>query len=96
MLAWVKKLIHLRRTTVSLNDGDLGHVKVDCRTEERLLIMQRGTVRVLANFGNGPVKVDLREGERLRLCSRDGIALSGAQVAMPKMSFAVLDVKDGL
>jgi len=95
ILAWVKKLIQLRRTTVSLNDGDLRNVKVECHDQDRSLVMQRGTVRVVANLGDNPVKVDLLDGERLKLCSRDGVALSAGQIAMPKMSFAMLERPNG-
>jgi maltooligosyltrehalose trehalohydrolase len=91
MLQWVKKLIDLRRTTMALNDGDLRTLKVACREESRLLVMERGPVRVLANLGDDGVKVDLREGESLRLKSCDGIVLSAQQAALPKMSFAVLE-----
>jgi maltooligosyltrehalose trehalohydrolase len=94
MLDWCKQLIHLRRTTLALNDGDLGHLKVDCREEERLLIMQRGPVRILSNLGEAPVSVDLREGESLCLSSSSGVTAHAAQVALPKMSFALLMSKE--
>jgi maltooligosyltrehalose trehalohydrolase len=91
MLQWTKELIHLRRTTVALNDGDLGHLKVACREEERFLVMERGPVRILANLGDNPVKSNLRGGERIRLSSCEGIALSAGQIALPKMSLAILE-----
>ena len=91
MFQWVKELIHLRRTTMALNDGDLGNVKVDCREEDRLLVMERGPVRILANLGEDGVKVDLREGESLRLKSSDGVVLSAGQAALPKMSLAIVE-----
>ena len=91
MFRWTKELIHLRRTTVALNDGDLGHLKVACREEDRFLVMERGPVRILANLGERPVKIDLREGERLRLKSTDGVVLSAGEAALPKMSFAILE-----
>ena len=90
MLAWTKQLIRLRHTTVALNDGDLGHVKVECREKERLLIVQRGPVRALSNLGDAPVKVDLREGESLCLASRKDITVHAAQIVLPKMSFVIL------
>jgi maltooligosyltrehalose trehalohydrolase len=91
MFQWVKDLIHLRRTTVALNDGDLGHLKITCREEDKFLVMERGPVRILANLGDEDVKIDLLERESLRMKSRDGVALSAGQVAMPKMSFAILE-----
>jgi maltooligosyltrehalose trehalohydrolase len=91
MFQWVKKLIHLRRTMVALNDGDLGHLRVACREEEKLLVMERGPVRILANLGDDSVKVDLHDGESLRLSSREGIVLAAGEIALPKMSFAILE-----
>jgi maltooligosyltrehalose trehalohydrolase len=91
MFQWTKELIHLRQTTVALNDGDLGHLKVACREEERLLVMERGPVRILANLGEQPTKIELRDGERIRLSSCDGIVLSAGQASLPKMSLAILE-----
>jgi maltooligosyltrehalose trehalohydrolase len=96
MLAWVKELIRLRHSTVSLNDGDLGHLKIECHKENKSFVMERGKLRILANLGENPVTIDLLDGETLRLSSRDGVVLSEGQVAMPKMSFAVLDVPDSV
>jgi maltooligosyltrehalose trehalohydrolase len=94
MLDWVKELINLRRTTVALNDGDLGHLNVECRDEDRSLVMERGPVRTLANLGSDPVKLNLRDGEKLRLSSCDGIVISAGQIALPAMSLAVLVRRD--
>jgi hypothetical protein len=74
-----------------LNDGDLGHLKVACREEERFLVMERGPVRILANLGDEAVKCDLRNGERIRLSSCEGVTLTAGQIALPKMSLAVLE-----
>ncbi len=90
MLAWVKELIKLRRTTMALNDGDLGHLKVECREEDRALVMERGRVRTLANLGEGPVKINLRDGERVKLSSRGGIVVTAGQIALPGMSLVVV------
>src|SRR6266702_1329488 len=44
MLDWVRRLIHLRRSSPSLNDGDSGHVKVEFDQGKRWLTMERGLV----------------------------------------------------
>lgn len=90
MLAWVKELIHLRRTTADLNDGDLGHLHVEGREEDKLLTMRRGSIRVLANLGQTLWTTDLRERESLRLASRDEVRPAEGKIGMPAMSFAVL------
>jgi maltooligosyltrehalose trehalohydrolase len=89
MLAWVKELIHLRRTTVDLNDGDLGHLEVECRDEDRSLVMRRGSVRVLVNLGKAPTKIKLLKDESIRLRSCSEIAAIGEEIALPPMSLAV-------
>jgi maltooligosyltrehalose trehalohydrolase len=91
MFQWVKKLIHLRRTTMALNDGDLGHLNVAYREEDKVLVMERGPMRILANLGDDGVKIDLHDDESLRLKSCDGIVLAAGEVALPKMSFAILE-----
>ncbi|HEX4155372.1 MAG TPA: malto-oligosyltrehalose trehalohydrolase [Acidobacteriaceae bacterium] len=90
MLAWVKQLIALRRNTVDLNDGDLGHVEVECREDDKSLMMRRGSVRVLANLGDPPVMMKVLKGESIRLSSREGIAISGNEIALPGLSLVVM------
>jgi maltooligosyltrehalose trehalohydrolase len=87
----VKDLLHLRRTTIALNDGDLGHLKIACHEEDKFLVMERGPIRIMANMGDNSVKWDLRNGEKIRLRSCEGIVLRAGEIAMPKMSLAVLE-----
>jgi maltooligosyltrehalose trehalohydrolase len=89
MLEWVKELIHLRRTTVALNDGDLGHLKIEFDAEKRWLSMRRGSVRVLVNLGRQAEGFKLKPEERVRLCSKQMPEVDGA-VLLPAMSLAVL------
>ena len=89
MLAWTKDLIHLRRSTLALNDGDLGHLKVEFDREQRWLAMQRGPVRVLVNLGGHSVDFAAKPGEQLRLCSRE-LALRDGVLQLPAISLAVL------
>jgi maltooligosyltrehalose trehalohydrolase len=90
MLAWVKELIHLRRTTVALNDADFGHLDVQFDEELRTLTMQRGSVRTLLNIGKAPVTLPVLEGEEVRLGTRADIAVAGGFVALPPMTLVVL------
>ena len=89
MLEWTRQLIHLRRSTLALNDGDLGHMKVEFDRERRWLTMQRGPVRVLMNLGEQSVRLDAAEPEQLRLCSR-ALQIEGGAVELPPMTLAVL------
>ena len=51
MLDWITRLIHLRRSSPSLNDGDTGHTKVSFSEEGRWLAVRRGKVHVFCNLG---------------------------------------------
>lgn len=94
MLDWYKRLIHLRRGSPSLNDGDLGQVKVRFDEEHRWLVMQRGRVMVVCNLGDRPVVVDNSEGFRLVLCSRNGVVLQTGAATVPEETLAILSGED--
>jgi len=90
MLEWTKQLIHLRRTTVALNDGDLGRVEVEIDAEKRWLVMERGSTRVMMNLGELPASFALREKECLKLASKAEVAVEGERVTLPAMSLAIV------
>jgi len=90
MLEWYRKLIHLRRRSAALNDGDLGHVKVQFDEEQRWLSMGRGLVKVMFNLGNRPVEFNVEEGARLALASREDVAVAKNKVVLPPDSLVVL------
>ncbi|HVG27382.1 MAG TPA: DUF3459 domain-containing protein, partial [Acidobacteriaceae bacterium] len=90
MFDWVKQLIQLRRQSVDLNDGNFGHLKVECLSEERVLEMRRGSVRVLANLSDAPATVKALGGESLRLSSHHAIVSSDTGIVLPGMSLAIL------
>jgi maltooligosyltrehalose trehalohydrolase len=89
-LDWTKKLIHLRRKSISLNDGDRGHIKIDCNDEKRWLRMERGDVQVLVNLGEEPAKFAVPASYKLVLASASSIALTESEVALPKNSLAII------
>jgi maltooligosyltrehalose trehalohydrolase len=90
MLDWVKQMIHLRRSSTSLNDGELSHTKVRYSEEDRWLVMERGHVHVLANLGSEPVALDVPERYRLAACSRSGVQPLAGKIALPPDTLAVL------
>jgi maltooligosyltrehalose trehalohydrolase len=90
MLAWTRSLIHFRRGSVSLNDGDPGHVNTVFDEEKRWLVMDRGAVKVLWNLGTDPVELKNPEKLTLRLSSHDGITVTDDTVTLPPDSLAVL------
>ncbi len=90
MLAWAKALIHLRRTTICLNDGSMQHLRVSCDDLRRTLVMQRDSARIVANLGQQPYSFDLLEGEELCLISRAGLTPQANTITLPAMSIAIL------
>ena len=90
LLEWCRKLIHLRRTSPALNDGDMGHVKVDFSEEKRWLAMKRGPVQVLCNLGSEDASFDVPQGYKLVLASTSRIDLSEGKVTLVPDSAAIV------
>jgi maltooligosyltrehalose trehalohydrolase len=90
MLEWYRALIRLRRRSISLNDGDMGHVKVRYSEADRWLAMDRGGVRVLANLGQQEAVFDVAEAFRLALVSREGVEAKAGNILLPPNTLAVL------
>ena len=90
MLAWVKELIKLRRSHVSLNDGDMHHLLVSSDDQRRTIVLERDETRVLINFGKETNRFTLLEGERMELISRSEQEPSSGYLDLPPMTLAVL------
>jgi maltooligosyltrehalose trehalohydrolase len=90
MLEWTRKLIHLRRNSSSLNDGELGKTKVTADPEKSWLSMERGKIQVLANLGPEPVPFDASEGYLIALASRPEIQIESGKVTLPPDTLVIL------
>jgi maltooligosyltrehalose trehalohydrolase len=90
MLDWFSKLIHIRRASPSLNDGDTGHTKIRCDPEKNWLVMDRGQVQVLANLGSQPAESDVPEDYKLLAQSDSGIAVDAGKISLPPNTLALL------
>ena len=88
MLNWYRALIHLRRGSVALNDGDMGHVQV--RWGDGWLAMDRGAVQVLANLGRQEASFAVPEGFRVALVSRERVEVVAWTIVLPPDTLAVL------
>ncbi len=89
MLDWTKRLIHLRRNSISLNDGDRGHVKVSFSDEQHWLRMDRGQVNIFANLGDAPASFEADADQHIVLAS-DNATLAEGMVVVPANSIAIL------
>ena len=90
MLEWFRQLIRLRRDSPSLNDGDMGHVKVRFDESKRWFIMDRSQIRVMCNLGEAPAELENPGQYPLLLASRDDIEVTEEKVLLPPDSVAIL------
>jgi maltooligosyltrehalose trehalohydrolase len=89
MLEWYRALIHLRRTSTWLNDGDRGHTRVQYDDKKHWIRMDRGGVQILINLADEDALLDLPEGFNVTLSSRDGVVRMGDKVSIPRASLAI-------
>ena len=90
MLDWFKQMIHLRRSSPSLNDGDLSHAKVRYDAEKCWLVMDRGRMQILVNLGPNSVDLEVPARYTLAACSRPAVVPSAGGITLPADTFAVL------
>jgi maltooligosyltrehalose trehalohydrolase len=90
MLDWVRALIHLRRTTPALNDGDKGHIKVRWSEEENWLVMDRGAIKVVLNLGTTEARFDLPVEFHLKLASLEGASAVDGKLRVPPDTIAIV------
>ena len=90
MLDWTKKLILLRRSSISLNDGDLNHIRVRFDEEKRWLWMRRGAIMLIANLGKDPHQCPNPDELSLVLASSPEVVLTDSTVVVPPNSVAIL------
>jgi len=89
MLDWFRKLIHARRNSPSLNDGDRGHVKIKFDEEKCWLVMDRGLVKAIFNLG-GEIEFENPGEFKLVLASKQETRVEETKIVMPPVSFALL------
>lgn len=94
MLEWIRSLIHLRRTTPALNDGEMSHTEVRWNEEGQWLVMDRGCVRAVLNLGRNVAQFEDAGGYRIRLASRSGVSLTSATLNVPADTIVILCSED--
>jgi len=93
MLSWVRELIHLRRSSDELNNGDLQQEQIEFSEEKRWLIMSRGGFKVMMNIGEEDVDLAAPKGWSVTLSSAPGVMLTGKTVHVPKDTVAILAIE---
>ena len=90
MLQWYRALIRMRHRSMALNDGDMGHIRVEWSEENSWLVIDRGGVQVLANLGEREASFAVPEGFRMALASGDGVEIAASTLVLPPDTLAVL------
>jgi maltooligosyltrehalose trehalohydrolase len=90
MLEWYRKLIGLRRGSTSLNDGDLGHVRVQFDEKKRWLTMERGLVKMFFNLGGEPVEFANTDRLSALLTSRNDVEATAEKIVLPPDTLAIV------
>ena len=91
MLAWYRDLIHLRRSSPSLNEGAPGNAIVYFNEEERWFCMRRGTILVAFNIAAGERRLDIDSHSILLLASEPEVRLEEHYLNLPPNTLAVLE-----
>lgn len=92
MLTWYRSLIHLRRGTSCLNDGEPGNTRVTYSEEEKWLVMTRGAIAVACNFAAADRNLAIAAGAEIVLASKPRIKVEQKTIALPPESVAVLRI----
>jgi maltooligosyltrehalose trehalohydrolase len=90
MLDWYRALIRLRKSQPDLNDGELGHTKVQFNENDKWLVMTRGSVIVICNLGSEVQRLPCRTGAHILLASFDGVVRDNSRVTLPPDSVVIV------
>lgn len=87
---WYRALIRLRRVTPALTDGRLDRVQVRYDEAARWLVLERGPISVVCNFGGERRQIPLAGGvQRILLASADGLEPGADSIGLPAESVAI-------
>ncbi len=94
ILEWTARLIHIRRNSISLNDGDRGHTQVSFSEKDRWLRMDRNLVTIVANLGHGPSQFKVgAEYEMLMASSAEFTRLEDGLLTVPPDGFVIVSAE---
>ena len=95
MHAYVRALIHFRRHSSSLNDGDRGHLRLSFSEDARWLRMDRNKVSVLLNLGTEPIAFKVSGNHRLAIASDREAKVVDGQATVPPDSILIASAEEG-
>jgi maltooligosyltrehalose trehalohydrolase len=91
MLALYRELIRLRATEPDLADTDLRNIHVEIDDEQRLLVMHRGRLRVVANLSDEPRTLPVDAADVV--LATGALDVSAGQIAIGPESGAIVRVR---
>jgi maltooligosyltrehalose trehalohydrolase len=91
LLGWHRSLLALRRARPELTDPRLDQVRAEYSEDDEWLAVQRGTLRVMANFGGSPVELPVASAA-LVLGSAPDVEVRANAVILPAATLAVVAV----
>lgn len=93
MAEWYRKLIQLRRSNVSLNDGEPGNTTTSYSEDQRWLCMKRGSIVVACNFAEADRSIDLAGPSRLLFAGCQDARVDADTIQLPPGSVAILEMR---
>ena len=90
MLAWYRALIHLRRSTPALNNGEPGNTRVELDEQERWFSIQRGDICVFCNLGDARHEFPIPGSNEVLLASHDSIRPANGLIELSPDAVAIL------
>jgi maltooligosyltrehalose trehalohydrolase len=90
MRSWYKGLIHLRRSTPDLNNGEPGNVQVTWDEEQFWFLMRRGCISVGCNLDAKKCHIPVAKDCSLLLTSTPETTVEEGRLALPSNSVAIL------
>jgi maltooligosyltrehalose trehalohydrolase len=91
MLAWYRDLIHLRRSTPALNDGEPGNLHVIFDEQDKWIRIARGTATIAANLGKSEYAFEISARSRILLASSDRVLFRSNCITLPPDTVVVLE-----
>ena len=91
MLAVYRDLARLRREHTELTDPSFAHIACTVDEAARFFTLERGSLRVLVNFGDQPMAAEVGEVDLL-FETESGVDIVGGTVRLPAHAGALVRV----
>jgi maltooligosyltrehalose trehalohydrolase len=90
MLEWHRQLIHLRKSTPDLNNGEPGNTRVVCDEQQSWLQVHRGNITITCNLADKEYSLPVPANSSILLASKPATKVEGEKLVLTANSIAVL------